>query len=439
MPSPLDDLHEVRLHGLNKSITTEALGEFLGKGVVRVRGIILHPQQATGFQWAQTWVETEVEVASLLGLRESLAANGIISRFKVPDRKASITPPQTSWDALSQLSKTPRSQPTPGLLGGLRTSFEEQYDPRDPHAPLPRNLYILNLPIELTQIEFKDLFLSFGSVEHSILLSQLDGMGRRRGFVLMSSHREAMDVIHQMHGKWIEGMKLDVSWALVQREAKNMPQSKLQHLATVLTLDTLPNRVIHPPTSPQRVRESVTDSTVIVENLDAKFFPDTETVAAIFQPFGPIARVMRLSDSPFSVAIQFEHAISAVALISANGLQLGDRILQTRPFSADTNSNFNPFSDLGYDVKGRPMAGRLSPLPPRHTRLNADSQPFIPTFKPAAAEVLKSSAFSSVLATIQKGSSSNLSSDLDRDSQSSSPHSARTGSHSATAGVKLEH
>lgn len=162
-------------------------------------------------------------------------------------------------------------------------------------------------------------------------------------------------------------------------------------------------------------------------------------MASIFQPFGPIARVMRVSDSPFSVVIQFEHAISAVALISANGLQLGDRILQTRPFSSDSNSNFNPFSDLGYDVKGRPMAGRLSPLPPRHTRLNADSQPFIPMFKPAAAEVLKSSAFSSVLATIQKGSSSNLSSDFERDSESSSPHSARTGSHSAAAGVKLEH
>ncbi|KAL1412615.1 hypothetical protein Q8F55_000362 [Vanrija albida] len=420
MPSPLDDLHEVRLHGLNKSITTEALGEFLGKGVL-VRGIILHPQIGSSFQWAQTWVETEAEVSSLLSLRESLATNGItISRFKVPDRKASVTPPQTSWDALSQLSKPAR--PTPALLGGLRTSFEEQFDPRDPHAPLPRNLYVLNLPIELTQAEFKDLFQPYGSVEHSILLSQLDGMGRRRGFVLMSSHREAIDVIHQMHGKWIEGMKLDVSWALVQREAKNMPQN------------TLPNRVIHPPSAPLRTREPAIETTVIVENLDGKFFPDTETVASIFQPFGPIARVIRLSESPFSVAIQFEHAISSVALISANGLQLGDRILQTRPFASDMNSNFNPFSDFSHDAKGR-----LSPLPPRHTRLNADSQPFIPTVKPAAAEVLKSSAFTSMLATIQKGSSNNFSSHGERDSESSSPNSARTGSGSrgTPTGLKL--
>lgn len=29
-------------------------------------------------------------------------------------------------------------------------------------------------------------------------------MGRRRGFVLMASHCEAIEVMHQMHGKWIE-------------------------------------------------------------------------------------------------------------------------------------------------------------------------------------------------------------------------------------------
>jgi len=53
----------------------------------------------------------------------------------------------------------------------------------------------------------------------------------------MSQHSEALEVMHHMHGKWIEyvqtltprliisGFKLDVSWALVQRETKNMPNS----------------------------------------------------------------------------------------------------------------------------------------------------------------------------------------------------------------------
>jgi len=32
----------------------------------------------------------------------------------------------------------------------------------------------------MSRIEFKDFFTPFGMVEHSILLSQLDGIGRRR-------------------------------------------------------------------------------------------------------------------------------------------------------------------------------------------------------------------------------------------------------------------
>jgi hypothetical protein len=52
-------------------------------------------------------------------------------------------------------------------------------------------LYIMGLPLDLTQsvfcgdeaddrVQFKALFTEYGMVEHSILLSQLDSMGRRR-------------------------------------------------------------------------------------------------------------------------------------------------------------------------------------------------------------------------------------------------------------------
>jgi hypothetical protein len=76
-------------------VTTDALGEFLGKGgtllrpslsltfppassrPVRVRGILLHPPDKGAFQWAQVWVKTEAEVINLMGLRETLAANGM--------------------------------------------------------------------------------------------------------------------------------------------------------------------------------------------------------------------------------------------------------------------------------------------------------------------------------------------------------------------------
>jgi hypothetical protein len=68
------------------------------------------------------------------------------------------------------------------------------------------------------RVQFKALFTEFGMVEHSILLSQLDSMGRRRsafralflakltyrGFVLMSTHREAVLAMNSMNGKQIE-------------------------------------------------------------------------------------------------------------------------------------------------------------------------------------------------------------------------------------------
>lgn len=45
--------------------------------MVRLRGILLHPQVNSLFQWAQVWVSTELEVASLLALRDVFAGNGM--------------------------------------------------------------------------------------------------------------------------------------------------------------------------------------------------------------------------------------------------------------------------------------------------------------------------------------------------------------------------
>jgi hypothetical protein len=51
---------------------------------------------------------------------------------------------------------------------------------------------------------FKSIFTPYGMVEHSSLLSQLDGMGRRRGFVLMSTHREAVTAMEAEGGRYVE-------------------------------------------------------------------------------------------------------------------------------------------------------------------------------------------------------------------------------------------
>ncbi|GMK59361.1 hypothetical protein CspeluHIS016_0703760 [Cutaneotrichosporon spelunceum] len=379
------DLHEIRIYGLSKSITTEALGEFLGKGV-RVRGILLHPQTKGTFQWAQVWVASEAEIVSLLDLREALAVNGITISRVGAGPLTNPTPPLNSWDIVSQLSR-PRVAP-PGF--GLAPIPSPLFGRGDDANNQPRNLYVLNLPLDLTQVEFKALFTSFGMVEHSILLSQLDGIGRRRGFVLMSAHREAITAMHQMNGKWIDGSKLDVSWALVQREAKNTVNS------------SLPNRVVHPPTVSNR-RDPQPECTVLVENLDPFSFPDSETITAIFsRTFGSINRVIKISD--MSALIQFDNSISAHALASANGLQLGERTLRTQVLNNGQVSgpNFDPFTDTFCNywldelinqsqANSGPNTGSPMPVTPpsqtassrtapsRTVRLSAKSRPFVPS------------------------------------------------------------
>lgn len=52
-------------------------------------------------------------------------------------------------------------------------------------------------------------------------------MSLYRGFVLMSTHQEAVEAMRAMNGTWHAGFKMDVSWALIQREAKHFGSSSV--------------------------------------------------------------------------------------------------------------------------------------------------------------------------------------------------------------------
>lgn len=65
---------------------------------------------------------------------------------------SSVTPPQTSWDLVSQLSKLTRpSSAGLGLSSAPSLTSSALSRAHDAVAALPRNLYILNLPLDLTQ------------------------------------------------------------------------------------------------------------------------------------------------------------------------------------------------------------------------------------------------------------------------------------------------
>ncbi|KAK4684163.1 hypothetical protein P7C73_g6036, partial [Tremellales sp. Uapishka_1] len=340
---------EFRLYGLHYNIKTEELVEFLSHGVT-IQGLRLHPQIRDHTQWAQVWVANEAELQSCLGLKDSLATSGItISRAPSFTPTPLLTPPPTSPPPLSM----PATAPSRGMRPALQNLGFRHLDPQ---GPLPRNLYIMGLPLDLTQTQFKALFVQFGMVEHSTLLSQLDGFGRRRGFVLMSTHREAVEAMNSLNGKYIGGR-----WIAKPSPSSTYPSTKKRRDRGMFRHSRQPSELF--------VRLQV----VINSPQDPNYFPNAGVIREIFAHFGTVVRVTVLSsDSTLQVLVQYQHPVSAIALINANGLYLGGRVLVTRrpppscklpPFPQALK--FDPFAQ---DDLGQP-----------NTRLSASSQPFLPS------------------------------------------------------------
>lgn len=81
----------------------------------------------------------------------------------------------------------------------------------------PRNLYVLNLSLEMTTEELERLFSVFGEVVHVCIMAVLDQVGKRRAFVDMATGEAARQAISGLSGTYIHGYKIDVSFAIVQR------------------------------------------------------------------------------------------------------------------------------------------------------------------------------------------------------------------------------
>ncbi|ODN79299.1 hypothetical protein L202_03311 [Cryptococcus amylolentus CBS 6039] len=436
LPEPSHPKYELRAYGLSLAVTSDHLVNFFAVHA-RVLGVLLHPSTNDRL-WAQIWVSSELDVQKCLELKGTLAPSGITlvqaqapqqTSLKAPqssspspeytpngsfELKTPPTPPQREPESYSSIMSsffsafpavpssppafapqnnqhhppasapftlTTSLEPFAGSLANPASTAMGARDPRDnvglgfrhvdPQGPLPRNLYVMGLPLDMTQVQFKAMFTPFGMVEHSTLLSQLDGMGRRRGFVLMSTHQEAVKATRAMNGSWHSGFKMDVSWALVQREAKHFGPGHM-----------MPNRVVHPPTAPARY-EPPEECTVIVENLDPGYFPDSVTIRDIFSHFGPVTRVSILSPLPLQVLVQFDHSVSATALIAANGFNLGGRSLIARRYAprlvpVSTSNPTSPTTRLPFDPFGQGFAQHVSRINNRAQPEFVGSGPFHP-------------------------------------------------------------
>ena len=81
------------------------------------------------------------------------------------------------------------------------------------------NIYVGNLPFEITEDSLKDLFTEFGEVESArVITDRFSGRSRGFGFVEMSSNDDAQSAIGAMSGKEIQGRALTVNEARPREE-----------------------------------------------------------------------------------------------------------------------------------------------------------------------------------------------------------------------------
>ena len=77
-----------------------------------------------------------------------------------------------------------------------------------------KNIYVGNLPMDLTEDELKELFVEFGDIESSsIIKDKFTGQSRGFGFVKMSNDEEADSAISNVDGKNVKGNTLRVNEA----------------------------------------------------------------------------------------------------------------------------------------------------------------------------------------------------------------------------------
>lgn len=157
-----------------------------------------------------------------------------------------------------------------------------------------RNLYVLGLPLDLTKSEFVDIFASFGTVTHAVILATVDSSSRRRGFIVMSTHGEARAAMNALSRTQIRGHVLDVSWAVVQRSRGFLDGGD----RSLMLSTTLPSPTMgldtNQPNELLGICSAFTDhptSRLLVSNLPTFLFTQVSDLQPLFYPFGSIKKL----------------------------------------------------------------------------------------------------------------------------------------------------
>lgn len=81
------------------------------------------------------------------------------------------------------------------------------------------NIYVGNLPYDVTQDDLQDLFDEFGQVESAaVITDKYSGSSKGFGFVTMPSKDEANAAIEALNGKDLKGRSINVNEARPRTE-----------------------------------------------------------------------------------------------------------------------------------------------------------------------------------------------------------------------------
>ncbi|KAM0756209.1 polyadenylate binding protein [Meredithblackwellia eburnea MCA 4105] len=137
------------------------------------------------------------------------------------------------------------------------------------------NLYVKNVPLEVTSEEFKELFDKFGTVTSAVISLDADGKSKGFGFVNYEKHEDAAKALADLHEKDFKGQQLYVTRAQRKGEREEELKRSYEQKKYETTLKY------------QGVN-------LYVKNLDDDV--TEEKLQAEFEPFGQITSCKIMSD-----------------------------------------------------------------------------------------------------------------------------------------------
>ncbi|KAF8328168.1 uncharacterized protein EI90DRAFT_3126337 [Cantharellus anzutake] len=261
-----------------------------------------------------------------------------------------MEPELTTWRSGRERQ---RKIPEPGPDRSVDFNNRQQLDER-------RNLYVLGIPQHFTLEQLRSIFESYGRVLHAVILAVLDAFSRRRGFVVMSANHEAVNAMKRLSGKVIQGHKLHISWAVVQRSngfldgtdrasftrILGTPRSVLYEIQRTTTSD---NELLAAPVSTKSLSlaSDSMDNTpsqpefLLIFNLHQRIFKSSSDIVPLVLPYGSIRNVKLLGTGLAAVNAcngtlpASRHYAALIRFVSSDDALVAGKALDGQTYNVD--------------------------------------------------------------------------------------------------------